>query len=626
MVTFFVEPYEDELLYSIIGRYHFYSGNSSTKETLYELFGTKSIIPTIEVTGRIEYLCNVLENKDYNEPEDFINKHTILPFYNPFLPTKRREYIENTMKSRNANGLYAQLGIMAGSICKKYGLYYCPACVINDMKEVGEPYFHRLHQLQGVIVCPEHLCMLKRYSVTRNDISRINYIRLNYENVDLEIVNEKNSQLIDIAQSVKYLFEHDLKEFDQLKVWKRYRKLLEKRSFLSYGGTVKQKELHIAFKKYFGNRLLDMFESNISNKSEWNWLKMITRKPKKVIHPIRNILFIIFLCGGLEDFFKGTVEENSLFGKAPWPCLNPTADHYMKHVVNNCVITRDLKTKQPVGTFTCKCGFIYSRRGPDTEGKDKYKIGRIKNFGHVWKNKLKGFLDSQSQTLRGISKNMGCDPKTIIKYAKQLGLESKLQLQIKSNDEQVNFNKLNNLDERYSQDIIQLVQQQPELTRTQIRQKLQKQYAWFYRNNKEMLNIILPKPIRLSMKDIANNRVDWEKRDVELKDEIEKVYTQLIRLPKPVRITKSIVGRKTGKLAILESCLDKLPTAEEYLESIIETVEDFQIRRIDYICNQIYSKKGKLKKWEIFRRAGLKPNVSERILNVIEDNINKLNN
>ena len=38
MLPFFTNPYPDELMYSAIARYHFYSGNIDFKDTLEEYF------------------------------------------------------------------------------------------------------------------------------------------------------------------------------------------------------------------------------------------------------------------------------------------------------------------------------------------------------------------------------------------------------------------------------------------------------------------------------------------------------------------------------------------------------------------------------------------------------------
>ncbi len=49
MLPFFTNPYPDELLYSAVARYHFYSGNIDCKDTLEELFGSRSVISSVGI-------------------------------------------------------------------------------------------------------------------------------------------------------------------------------------------------------------------------------------------------------------------------------------------------------------------------------------------------------------------------------------------------------------------------------------------------------------------------------------------------------------------------------------------------------------------------------------------------
>lgn len=48
MLPFFTDPYTDELIYSAVARYHFYSGNIDFKDTLEEVFQSRSVIPSVE--------------------------------------------------------------------------------------------------------------------------------------------------------------------------------------------------------------------------------------------------------------------------------------------------------------------------------------------------------------------------------------------------------------------------------------------------------------------------------------------------------------------------------------------------------------------------------------------------
>jgi hypothetical protein len=176
MYKFFPEPYKDEILYSIIGRYHYYIGNSNFRNTLEEIFNSKNVVSSIEFTSNLENLCDKFgENSMYNS-KYFISNHTLLPYYSVFIPKMRRVKIENEIKYKDGKGLYSKLGFLAGSICAKSGIKYCPMCFKEDVMKYGEAYFHRIHQLQGVLVCPDHGCLIVDYCINPDEESRLAFI------------------------------------------------------------------------------------------------------------------------------------------------------------------------------------------------------------------------------------------------------------------------------------------------------------------------------------------------------------------------------------------------------------------------------------------------------------------
>ena len=56
--------------------------------------------------------------------------------------------------------------------------------------------------------------------------------------------------------------------------------------------------------------------------------------------------------------------EYEPFGQGPWLCLNPIAEHYQQAVIYEMDVHIQPRTKLPVGTFRCSCGYIYTRKGP----------------------------------------------------------------------------------------------------------------------------------------------------------------------------------------------------------------------------------------------------------------------
>ncbi len=185
MLDFFTDPYEDEILYSTIARYHYYSGNVSMRETLIQVFGDRNALPSIAVPCRLEYFVSQLVNDIYT-PEYLIQMHTILPYYLPFMNKRRKERVLKTVNGSGGKGLFTLIGMAAGGICRKSGLCYCPQCAVEDMKRYGEAYFHRLHQLEGVFVCDRHGFNLKEYPVAKEKVSRIQFVRFDFKDVGLD--------------------------------------------------------------------------------------------------------------------------------------------------------------------------------------------------------------------------------------------------------------------------------------------------------------------------------------------------------------------------------------------------------------------------------------------------------
>lgn len=463
MLSFFTDPYEDEILYSTIARYHYYYGNVDYKDTLHEIFGSRNIIPTIEFPSKLEYLAKQFQEKKRYSSDYLISNHTLLPYYSPFIPLARRLVIEKEMKYGDGKGLFTQIGVAAGSVCRKSDLYYCPECVTDDIEKNKEPYFHRMHQLQGIQLCYKHNCILKIYPITRKNQSRISFIMFDYNKINTipEFFNyEKAGDFHSmLAKSAFYLLNNDLGLLNQRIVYEKYRNMLVNKGLMTYNGTIKQKELFDEFINFYGINFLEQVHSNIEFENMSNWLRMITQKPKKVFHPIRHILFINFLTESIEMFFEKESELKRPFGMGLWPCLNPVAKHFKENVITDCVITPDFKTRKPVGTFTCSCGFIYSRKGLDTEESDRYKFGRVKQFGLIWESRLKELLFSCKHSLREIGRLMGCDPKTIVKYADKLELNHFLNssMTFRKDSRKSDLSKSIGLNDQYKRDILNYI-------------------------------------------------------------------------------------------------------------------------------------------------------------------------
>ena len=600
MLSFFTDPYPNELLYSAFARYHYYSGNIDLKDTLREVFGKGSVVPSFEIGNHLQFFCNAM-GKHYS-PSCLIQEHTLFPFYAPFLPIDRKKEVLKAIAVGDGQGVYAQIGIVAGSICKKESIYYCSTCAKADILQFGEPYIHREHQLQGIMVCPHHEEVLKKYLSKKSDISRLEYIRLDEKLLDLSNLylaqDRYHEKLVQISKAAYYLLTHDLASISKADILFRYKQLLYEIGLATNNLRIKQNELHELFLGHYGVDLLNALESSIDKQDEYNWLRVATRDLARTVHPLRHILLILFLAGDMNTFFKDIRKKYKPFGVGPWPCLNKASEHYRQEVVHDLRITADYKTRKPVGTFTCECGYIYTRIGPDKAEKDRYHKGRVKAFGSVWENKLRILIDDKKHSYRQIATYLGCDIKTVQKFE---------VARIEKVESLIDKSPINNNSEKaiedYKNKILELLNEHPELSRTTLRQLCQKEYIFLYRHDKEWLFTVLPVPKKATSK---RKTVDWDKRDKEILSSLKKAYIELIKSEELTRITQSSLGKKINKLALLDKNIDKLAACKVFINIASETKQQFQLRRCQIVILKLKKDDLSLSDWNVQKQAGLR--------------------
>jgi hypothetical protein len=565
MMGFFPKMYKGEILYSILARYHRYSINRGYRDTLDDLFNCVNVIPSIEFPSHLRHFTEEIKKSLDIEEDYFIMNHTLYPYYAPFMDSKTKAKLTNMMCDGDGKGIKVLVGFVAGSVCKKDGLYYCPECSLKDDEKLEEPYIYSLHQAQGVKVCTTHKCYLEKYPVNQLDVSRLKYICFEHDIVQ-GVIPKRNyipddSALIKVANSAKFLLENDMAFLNIDKVKEIYRRRLYELGFLTPNGTVRQNALCHEVIQYYGNQVLEELQSAFLIENDYNWVKVITRDDSRKVHPLRHILLINYLFGDIQTFFEVSKRQEKIVF---YPCLNPVAEHFKEHIIEKVIVTADLKTREPVGTFQCECGFIYSRKFVDAE---IYNIGRIKVFGHVWENELNKQVVASNKTIRGIANQMGCDSKTVVNYARKLGIEEHLNTNMKLQQlrKKTTNEATENLAEIYEQDIKGYIGENPLCTRLQIRENLNKQYAFLYRNQKETLLKVLPEKSKPSngyrSKDIIES---WKAKDREYLQLINEVVSKLEKEDMQ-RVSRTMLLRKTGKGATLEKNLFRLPLCSGYL-------------------------------------------------------------
>ncbi|MGP3610640.1 TnsD family Tn7-like transposition protein [Anoxybacillus sp. PDR2] len=615
MLSYFPTLYNDELLYSWFARYHIHSSNISPKQTMKDLYGKTNIVAVPDLPTNLNVVYEKLRHFQVPDVAQWIKKHTLFRYYTTFATSEIKHKVYRAMESGEHSGaIHMMTGIMANAIKEWTYFRFCPRCFQEDIETIGESYWRVSHQLPGVYICLKHNQYLCDSSVPFRGKNKHEFIAASPSNcMRLGIktaFSERTERFFRILaeQSVK-LIQGD-SHFTWEGIQSSYRYLLQRHGYATINGKVNQQLLAEQFTLFYGEQFLETMQSSVDILSESCWLKSITRKHRKSFHPIRHLLLIYFLGEEIDTFYQYAHKEYKPFGEGPYFCLNPAAKHYKQRVIPNVKTTICTDTRRPVGTFECTCGFIYSRRGPDKSEQDLYKIGRIKQYGQVWLDKLHRMIHVEKLSYYAAAKELQCDITTVIKYANK-------------GKPIITDNKLDEFElvkSKKQKEWIKLLKQHPNKSVTQIRSMEPALYAWLYRHDREWLKNHSPKqPNRQS----SHLKINWAERDEEVLKEVKLVIKKLKSADKPIYINKSRIGKEIRKLSLLEKHLDKLPKTKEYILQQIETREQFQIRRVRWACHYLFSKNESVMEWKVKRLAGLKGNVAEKVQQAINDEIIK---
>ncbi|MEH7125591.1 TnsD family transposase [Bacillus sp. JJ1773] len=616
-MIFFPFLYDDELLYSIIARYHDISGNENPKITMEELFDSSHVCASTILPAHLNALSQKLAVLKTFTPDYFIANHTLLPLYAPFIPAYRFQQLRTMMFHSNGMSIYMKLGKPSSTIKNPTTLRFCRECVTEEQVRNGEAFWHRSHQIEEVMLCPIHHTWLVEsnipYSERRNkhELITLEQYLMNEKFETYIISDQKREQIVHvylkfIAQQIRDLLSNNFPPIGLGNLKTFYVKKLQQKGLATVSGRIRWRELIPSFNQYYGGELLNEINCYVNLEMRDTWLHKLLRKPRVSCHPIRHILLLGYL-GETVSSMVGQYQKVSYehFGKGPWPCLNKVAEHYQKSEVTSCTITKDYKTGLPVGTFSCSCGFVYSRRGPDKSTVDKFRIGRIKVFGLVWEQKLIE-LSKTALSLRKKAKILGVDPMTV-----------KRNLEKHRNCEEVVDFQESFKRKDYRAKWLKMLQEQPNKSITEMRKVNPQLFTWLYRNDQEWLKYNYP----ITKKDRINpiNRVDWVARDQKTAAEVKRIANEILaETNKLIRVSKNEIGRRIGNLSSLYNYLEKMPETEKALKEVVESTEQFQIRRIKFVARCLRKTKSSIKEWELVRATGLKKKFANTLEKIIE--------
>jgi hypothetical protein len=608
MISYLPLPYEDETMPSWFVRYQRHTLSKGYTNSAMELFGSKEA----RVSAHFQFRVNALvENISHICPfnaTDIIERFTTWNFHKRFIHNSRHRMIIDTLKYGTGSGLLSKIGWAGSSYCIPFKTMYCPICSREQLEKFGEFYWMRIHQIPYISICPLHYCYLK--DPIKKYREKIKFAREavipDFDDTDFAGVVFEHDKII---QDLSARFVQILKGDHQFAL--SYKDRLRERGYY-YGKFCQITSLRDNFNKFYG-RTLSLYTNSYMNSAYKIFSKTLVTRPESISNPVRHILMDYFLDFGpvLNTNYKERFHDIDLFGKGPWHCVNKTCKQFKKKVIEKGEFI--YRERHTLLHLSCECGMKYVLSYPNDRGKNRPVI-KILEYGPLWKKELKALLRKATKRSRAhciykIAEKLGVRQYTVKTHAAKMKIEhawsnltyqSRPRVDIKAKIAE-NRKVLKRLKGKYSF-VSDLKRENRALC------SLQKKYdgEWFDKHIE-----YAPYSDRTLKKDI-------EREDQKFLKKAKAVFSELKSKNLESRIAKGTVLKIMGQ----QPDLSKLQETRRFLEEEVETLEQYQLRRLENVIAKIRGS-SRISQNSILAKAGIyKP--SEKILERVNSFLLKL--
>lgn len=251
MISYFPSIYPDELLYSQLARYYAKSGYLAYTFAAEDLFQSKTVRPDIEFLNA--YTPDALRMITRTMPiEAIVMHHTMFPYYGRFIHPERRGQAFDSLVNMGTE-YHNLLSIPKRKDRFSRHLRYCPECVNDDRQKYGETYWHRVHQMVGVNICPLHHCyLIESDIVTSSNVSPSLITAEEVVEIPDIITFSDNDQERRLAEYVAEVFQSDIDLQSNVTTGRFLHSRMEGTKYLSQRGEQRNMSLlHADFTEFY---------------------------------------------------------------------------------------------------------------------------------------------------------------------------------------------------------------------------------------------------------------------------------------------------------------------------------------------------------------------------------------
>ena len=181
----------------------------------------------------------------------------------------------------------------------------CPTCARVDRQRYGRGYWHREHQLAGVLTCPKHGSLLV-YTSARPEETYANATFTTPAHARIvrseHLASRERPQARQISREIARLFEGNLPKPGPARLHAYYRHLLLKAGYGRPNGSIAVARLSEDLAAYYGHSFLRRV--NCLPGAAFGWLGALVRQPRSHQQPLRHVLLLLFLGRSVSDLHE----------------------------------------------------------------------------------------------------------------------------------------------------------------------------------------------------------------------------------------------------------------------------------------------------------------------------------
>lgn len=317
---FFPTPYEDELIYSTIARYHIYSANPGHIHSIEDLFNSRTICSSLEFQGELDLLIKNLPIGSKLTLENIIYHNTLFPYYAAFIPEERALRSIELMRGGNLSKVYNMLGVLSWRKNQTLQFFrHCPECVKEDVANYGETFWHREHQIPGVFVCNKHDSYLLDTNLPIIGANRQMYNgarNIEFKDNTLDLKDDMLIKAKLLTQSINSLLHREYTLYNPEKSRKVLMNKLISKGLASPYGLIRQTKLQEEVVEFWGEEFLKLLGYQIDIKDPANWLTILVRGKRRISNPVSNIILLKAVNVEINDFL--TPDKDTEDFKTTW--------------------------------------------------------------------------------------------------------------------------------------------------------------------------------------------------------------------------------------------------------------------------------------------------------------------